>query len=178
MGQITLTSDPQKKGNVRLSAWSKDGDKLVNALNLVFRALSKNESVNKVLVTINGSSRGGIDSVLKRVSEGKSERFKRLAVVESVKFIELTKTKADGRYIFREGTLEKVNGKDSAPESLQEREIPESEIENVKRSISLMKSFPFGLLPTEPAEKSVVNPETEEVIDSFVVKVTDYEFSE
>ena len=179
LGQITLTSDPQKKGNAYLEMWAKDGDKLVNALNLVFRALSKNENVNKVSVALKSGSGGGIESVLKRVSEGKSERFRRLNVVESVRFMELTKTKANGKYIFREGTLEKVNGKDSAPKDLQEREIPESEIENVRRSISLMKNLPSGLLPTtESPNKSVLNPETEEVVDSFVLKTTDYEFSE
>ena len=178
LGQITLTSDPLGKGNVRLGAWAKDGNKLVSALNLVFKALSKNESVSKVSVTISSGSGEKIESVLKKVSEGKSERFRKLTVVESVNFMELTKTKADGRYIFRTGTLKKVNGKDSGPENLQEKDISEGEIENIIGSISFMKKLSSGLSPTDSVSESVINPDSEEVVDSLVLRSTDYEFSE
>lgn len=178
LGQVTLTSDPLGKGNVRLGAWAKDGNKLVNALNLVFKALSKNENINKVLVTLSGGSGKKIEGVLKKVSEGKGERFKKLTIVESVNFMEITKTKDDGRYIFRTGTLKKINGKNSEPENLQEKEIPESEVDSVKGSISFMWRLSSSLSPTDSTGKSVVNPDTEEVIDSFVLKSTDYEFSE
>ena len=179
LGQITLVPDPLRKGNVGISdAWAKDENKLVNALNLVFKALSKNESVNKVLVTLSGGSGKKIESVLKKVSEGKSERFRKLTIVENINFVELTERKVDGRYIFRKGTLKKVNGKSFEPENLEEMEISEDKIEGAKKSINLVNIFPPNLLPTEFVGNSLINPETEEVIHSFVLKTTDYEFSE
>lgn len=179
VGQINLTSDPFSLGTVKLSAWADNEENFKEAFHLAFKGLSKNQGVNKVVVSAADSGRK-VDDILKKVKGEKSERFKKLKVVENENHMELVRD-SDDNYMLLNYTIKTVNGEkmDLKASDVQQQKIPLENLETAKVMISGARKM--SELISSDKSASSKRPELVEkfkVVDSFVAKTTDYEFTE